>query len=227
MYSLAADSPAAKGGVDNIQILIKCVGVEIWTVFPLQTLNSCCINKQSRDFKTRARRHLSTNSMFSSFPLHEKKLKTTQSVSWNKCLFDFGLIWGEISLESENTSQHCWKSPPPSLKHTVCCDSYQNHVSNLMVFQGTYENTLQSDTIQYAWHVILTLLIFILANQLLQLLSFLLLHLSLPLFSVILQRNTWRRWHCASSTALIMHVTFIHKGTMPLLVTDKYVYSWM
>lgn len=153
MYSLAADSPTAKGGVDNIKIQIQCVAVGIFFFFFYTSsckLCCCIINNSQETSKLQPGDICQLYVLFISSMWEKKKLKTAQSVSWNKCLFDFGLIWREISLEAENTSQRCWKSPPSSMKHTVCCDSHHNHVNNLTVFQGTYEDTLQSGTVQYS-----------------------------------------------------------------------------
>lgn len=40
-----------------------------------------------------------------------KNKNTTKCFLKQVCLFDFGLIWVQISLESENTSQYSWKPP--------------------------------------------------------------------------------------------------------------------
>lgn len=70
---------------------------------------------------------------------------------------------------------------PQLLKEMLfLCDSEEERVSGLL---KTQKNKFRP----WEWRSVLTLLIFILSYQLLQLFSFLLLHLSLPVFHVILQ----------------------------------------
>lgn len=88
-----------------------------------------------------------------------------------------------------------WKSP--FLQYSVKCAMTQtlSTSSTKTVFQGNYNN---NNTLQ---HVILTLLILFLSNQLLQLLSFLL-HLSFSIFKFILegQKHIYE-WRTSLKTA--------------------------
>ena len=145
--------------------------------FSQQGSYCCSLNKHWGNFKSRIQDICHFLLCYLHFLYMVKNKNSSQCFLKQACWFDMSTI----SLESENTPQYCWKSPP-FYWNIRFYDSDEEHVNNLMVFQRIYKNTLQ-------YEEILTLLIFTLSYQLLQLFSFLVLHLSLPLFNVILKRK--------------------------------------